>query len=82
MGKLTTGAGALAKSIMNHGVDTVFALPGAQLDPLFDAFHAERETLRVIHTRHEQGAAYMALGSTRLAPSGTPIPDARLGNVP
>ncbi|MBT4939687.1 MAG: thiamine pyrophosphate-binding protein [Rhodospirillaceae bacterium] len=62
MKKLTTGAGAIAKSIKNHGVDTVFALPGAQLDPLFDAFHAERETLRVIHTRHEQGAAYMALG--------------------
>ncbi|MBT3917496.1 MAG: thiamine pyrophosphate-binding protein, partial [Rhodospirillaceae bacterium] len=62
MGKLMTGAGALAKSIINHGVDTVFALPGAQLDPLFDAFHAERDSLRVIHTRHEQGAAYMALG--------------------
>ena len=62
MGKLMTGAGALAKSIINHGVDTVFALPGAQLDPLFDAFHAERDSLRIIHTRHEQGAAYMALG--------------------
>jgi len=62
MGKLTTGAGAIVKSIKIHGVDTVFALPGAQLDPLFDAFHAERESLRVIHTRHEQGAAYMALG--------------------
>ena len=62
MGKLTTGAGALVKSLRNHDVDTVFALPGAQLDPLFDAFHAERESLRVIHTRHEQGAAYMAVG--------------------
>ncbi|MDP6926295.1 MAG: thiamine pyrophosphate-binding protein [Rhodospirillales bacterium] len=59
---MTTGAGALVKSLRNHDVDTVFALPGAQLDPLFDAFHAERESLRVIHTRHEQGAAYMAVG--------------------
>jgi acetolactate synthase-1/2/3 large subunit len=62
MEKLTSGAGALVKSLGKHGVDTVFALPGVQLDPLFDAFHGERETLRVIHTRHEQGAAYMALG--------------------
>ncbi|MBN06826.1 MAG: thiamine pyrophosphate-binding protein [Rhodospirillaceae bacterium] len=62
MGKVTTGAGVLVKSLKSHGIDTVFALPGAQLDPLFDAFYAERKSLRVIHTRHEQGAAYMALG--------------------
>jgi acetolactate synthase-1/2/3 large subunit len=62
MGNKATGADALVKSIQNHGINTVFALPGAQLDLLFDAFHSEKDTLRVIHTRHEQGAAYMALG--------------------
>ena len=61
MAKLT-GAAALTKSIVGHGVDTIFGLPGAQLDPLFDSFHAEQDRLRVLHTRHEQGAAYMALG--------------------
>ncbi len=61
MAKLT-GAAALTKSIIGHGVDTVFGLPGAQLDPLFDSFHPEQDRLRVVHTRHEQGAAYMALG--------------------
>jgi acetolactate synthase-1/2/3 large subunit len=30
---------------------------------LFDAFHRAGEFLRVVHTRHEQGAAYMALGA-------------------
>ena len=57
-----TGAQALTKSIMGYGVDTIFGLPGAQLDPLFDAFYHERDGLRIIHTRHEQGTSYMALG--------------------
>jgi len=33
-----------------------------QLDPLFAALYDAQNSLRVIHTRHEQGAGYMALG--------------------
>ena len=33
-----------------------------QNDALFVAFYDAAEALRVIHTRHKQGAAYMALG--------------------
>lgn len=57
-----SGAEAIAKSLRLHGVDTVFGLPGGQLDHLFDAMYREGEDLRIIHTRHEQGAAYMAYG--------------------
>ncbi len=57
-----TGAEAIVKSMIVRGVDTVFALPGVQLDPLFNAFFDAGPALRVIHSRHEQGAAYMALG--------------------
>jgi acetolactate synthase-1/2/3 large subunit len=32
-------------------------------DPLFDAFYHAADRLRVIHPRHEQTAAYMALGA-------------------
>ena len=32
-----TGAQAIIKSLRVNGVDTVFALPGGQLDHLFDA---------------------------------------------
>jgi acetolactate synthase-1/2/3 large subunit len=59
---MTTGEAAVA-TLIAHGIDTVYALPGVHNDPLFDAFHAARDRLRVIHTRHEQGAAYMALGA-------------------
>ncbi len=60
-----TGAEAVVQSLLSYGVDTVFGLPGVQLDPLFDAFYGARDRLRVIHSRHEQGAAYMALGYAR-----------------
>ncbi len=55
-----TGGNALVEMLRRHGVDTVFALPGVQNDALFVAFYDAGEALRVIHTRHEQGAAYMA----------------------
>lgn len=56
------GGEAIADALIEHGVDTVLGIPGIQLDPLFDAFHARSNQLRVVHTRHEQGAAFMALG--------------------
>lgn len=57
-----TGAQAIVQSLMGQGVDTLFALPGGQLDHLFDAIVQAGDGLRLIHSRHEQGAAYMAYG--------------------
>jgi acetolactate synthase-1/2/3 large subunit len=58
-----TTAEATVAALIAHGVGTVYALPGVHNDPLFDAFFKAGEKLRVVHTRHEQGAAYMALGA-------------------
>ncbi|HEX2280837.1 MAG TPA: thiamine pyrophosphate-binding protein, partial [Thermomicrobiales bacterium] len=60
-----TGGQALVASLIANDVDTIFALPGVQLDGAFDALYAEREAIRVIHPRHEQAAAYMADGYAR-----------------
>ena len=57
-----TGAEALVTALSRHGVDTIFGLPGLQLDHVFDALYAARDAIRVIHTRHEQATAYMAFG--------------------
>lgn len=65
-----TGGEAAVESLRRWAVDTVFGLPGVQLDQLFDALHRRGEGIRVIHTRHEQGAAYMALGAA--ASTGRP----------
>ena len=56
------GAQAIVEGLLAHGVDTVFGIPGIQLDPLFDALHGCRDRIRTVHTRHEQGAAFMAMG--------------------
>jgi len=60
--EMTTAEAAVA-TLIGHGLDTIYALPGVHNDHLFDAFHRAGEFLRVVHTRHEQGAAYMALGA-------------------
>jgi acetolactate synthase I/II/III large subunit len=60
-----TGGQALVQSLLREGVDTVFGLPGVQLDWAFDALYEARDRLRVYHTRHEQATAYMADGYGR-----------------
>lgn len=62
MSERMTGGQAIIRTLARFGVDTVFGLPGIQLDPLFDALHGARQSIRTYHTRHEQGCAYMALG--------------------
>jgi len=63
MRKQMTTADATVASLAAHGVDTVYALPGIQNDHLFDALFRAANRVRTVHTRHEQGAAYMALGA-------------------
>src|SRR5437764_15010306 len=58
-----TAAEAVVATLFAHGLDAIYALPGLQNDPLFDALFRFSDRLRTIHTRHEQGAAYMALGA-------------------
>jgi len=60
-----TGGQAIVSSILNHGVNTVFALPGVQTYPLMDALKKAEGSIRVIGPRHEQSAAYMAMGYSR-----------------
>lgn len=58
------------RALLTQNVDTVFGLPGVQLDWIFDALYEERSRIRVIHTRHEQATSYMADGYARV--SGRP----------
>jgi acetolactate synthase I/II/III large subunit len=61
-GRMSTAEFAVA-ALIAHGIDTVYALPGVHNDPLFDALFESSDRIRTVHTRHEQGAAYMALGA-------------------
>jgi acetolactate synthase I/II/III large subunit len=59
----TSTAQATVAGLIAHGLDTIYALPGVHNDDFFDALHAASDNINVVHTRHEQGAAYMALGA-------------------
>ncbi len=60
--EMSTAEAAVA-ALTAHGLDTVYALPGIHNDHLFDAFQRAGDRLKVVHSRHEQGCAYMALGA-------------------
>jgi acetolactate synthase-1/2/3 large subunit len=53
------------QQLKREGIDTIFGLPGVQLDWAFDAVYEERDHFKVYHTRHEQACAYMADGYAR-----------------
>jgi acetolactate synthase-1/2/3 large subunit len=57
---MTTGE-IITQSLIANGVDTIFGIPGAHMYDLIDAI-ARESRIRFIHTRHEQGAGYMAYG--------------------
>jgi acetolactate synthase-1/2/3 large subunit len=91
------GADIVVQSLVNHGVDTVFAYPGGASIPLHQAFTRFRDKLRVILPRHEQGGGFAAQGYARstgkigvcTATSGpgatnlvTTIADAKLDSIP
>jgi acetolactate synthase-1/2/3 large subunit len=62
-GSETTTGEAVVAALLAHGLDTIYALPGVHNDDFFDALARHADAIRTVHSRHEQGAAYMALGA-------------------
>ena len=62
MQKVVTAGEAIVECLIRHGVDTIFGIPGVHTYHLFDALYERRAEIRLIGSRHEQGAAYMAFG--------------------
>jgi acetolactate synthase-1/2/3 large subunit len=60
-----TGGEAIVAGLLDHGIDTVYGLPGAQIYGVFDALHRAQPKLKVIGARHEQACGYMAFGHAR-----------------
>jgi len=59
------GGRALMDSVLDYGIDTIFGIPGGQTYELFDALYAKGDSIQLITSRSEQGAAYMAFGYAR-----------------
>lgn len=62
---MPTIAELILDALQHHGIDTLYCLPGVQNDDFFDALYDRRNAIKTIVTRHEQGAAYMALGAAQ-----------------
>ncbi|GAB2025696.1 acetolactate synthase AlsS [Lactovum odontotermitis] len=58
------GADLIVDSLINHDVDYIFGIPGAKIDRVFDVLNDRGPKLIV--TRHEQGASFMAQGIGRI----------------
>lgn len=61
--KLRTGAEIIVDIIQQQGVEYIFGLPGGSVIPIFDAL--VDSSIKLILTRHEQGAVHMADGYAR-----------------
>ncbi len=59
----TTIAEFVANVLTENGFDTLYCLPGIQNDDFFDVLFDRQDQIYPLHTRHEQGAAYMAMGA-------------------
>src|SRR5687767_11989965 len=94
---LMSGADILVKSLVDHGVDVIFAYPGGASMPLHQALTRYADRIRTILPRHEQGGTFAAQGYSRstgkpgvcMATSGpgatnlvTGIADAKLDSIP
>lgn len=56
------GGEVVAQALAANGIEILFGIPGVQLDPVFAGLHDVRDSIRIVHARHEQGVALMAFG--------------------
>ncbi len=95
--QLVTGADVVVQSLVNHGVDVIFAYPGGASMPLHQSLTRFKDRIRTILPRHEQGGSFAAQGFARttgkagvcMATSGpgalnlvTAIADAKMDSIP
>ena len=59
----STIASLTVDALIQNGIDQLYCLPGVQNDNFFNALFDRTDQITPIHTRHEQGAAYMATGA-------------------
>jgi acetolactate synthase-1/2/3 large subunit len=92
-----SGADVLVEALIRQGVEMIFAYPGGASMPLHQALLRQRDRIRTILPRHEQGGGFAAQGVARttgqvgvcMATSGpgatnlvTALADAKLDSVP
>jgi acetolactate synthase-1/2/3 large subunit len=95
--QVMSGADIVVQSLVDHGVEIIFAYPGGASMPLHQSLTRHAKKIRTILPRHEQGGCFAAQGYARstgkigvcMATSGpgatnlvTAIADAKLDSIP
>ncbi len=62
-----TSAGLLVERLLDWGVDTIFGLPGDGINGLLEALRQVRDRIRFVHMRHEEAAAFAAVGYAKFS---------------
>lgn len=62
-----SGAEILWESMIHEGVEVVFGYPGGAILPVYDALSKYQDKIKHVLVRHEQGAAHMADGYSRVS---------------
>ena len=57
-----TVADMLVERLISWGVDTIFGYPGDGINGIFEALRTNQEKLKFIQVRHEESAAFAAVG--------------------
>jgi pyruvate dehydrogenase (quinone) len=57
-----TVADMVVERLIDWGVDTIFGLPGDGINGLFEAMRTRQDEIRFIQVRHEEAAAFAAVG--------------------
>src|SRR3569833_4280641 len=52
----------IVERLIEWGVDTIFGLPGDGVDGFFESLRPHQDKLRFIQVRHEEAAAFAAVG--------------------
>ena len=60
--KLKTGAQMVVDVLVDEGVEILWGLTGGAILPVFDALYQNSDRIKLVDTRHEQGAIHMAEG--------------------
>ncbi len=61
-----TAAGLLIDAIHDWGVDVIFGLPGDGINGIIEALRTRQEKVRFVQVRHEEAAAFMACGWSKM----------------
>jgi acetolactate synthase-1/2/3 large subunit len=67
MSKSMNGGEALVATLVSHGIDTTFGIPGESYLAVLDALRNSQEKIRYVITRHEAGASFAACAYGRLS---------------